>query len=260
MQAKLSAVLIDDEEKSLLTISKQLEMYCPEIDVIGKYSDPLVGLEALRENPPDLLFLDIVMPRLRGIELARQLGNPNVDIVFVTAHNDFALDAIKLSAMDYLLKPIEDPQELREIVRKSISRKLQRDIYGRNHIQILEQLIENAQTERFNPDTRIRLADEDEILIVRVRDIVMLEAQRNYCMFYFQNGNKKLISKNLGHYITAFEPYHFVQISRSVLINPDHVVRIDRKNGGMLEMVNGQKLDISKSIKEILEMLGRKFD
>ena len=251
MDKNIRAILIDDEQDSLSALKEQIKLYCPEVYIHGTYDDPRKGLEAIRQSPPHVVFLDIQMPGMTGLELMEALSSEDLNIVLVTAYSQYAIDAIKLSALDYLLKPV-DPDELVaavEKVKKRVGAKQKEDI-GR--IPILGRLLHDAQAQVFSQDTIIGLADDKGIFYVKIKDIVRLEALRNYCYFYFADGTNMLVSKNIGIYIDSLEKYKLVQVHRTHVVNLNHVKRYFKINGHYLKMSDGSEVPVSKSFKDNL--------
>jgi len=234
----IKVILVDDEIDSLITIEEQIKLYCENVEVIGAYDDSEIGLAAIIKNKPDVAFLDIQMPKKNGIQVARELSEYNINIVFITAHQDYAIEAFKLSAMHYILKPIEDGTDLIEVfnrVRPNLT----------NNLPILEKLLENNYLNSYSQETEFALSDAERIRFFKVKDIIRLQADGNNCWFYFTNNRKMLVTKNMKTYSEVLQKYGLVKVNRSEVINLEHRVGIEKKNGPSVLLSDDSKVDIS---------------
>lgn len=249
MSKNITVILIDDELDSLNALEEQIKLYCPGVKILGAYDEARKGLEAIRAQNPDVVFLDIQMPGMTGLELAKAIGPDNARVIFVTAYSQYALDAIKLSALDYLLKPV-DPDELIAAVEKIRTKSAGKQSGDPNQLPILDHLLHEAQNQSYSQDTIIGLPDEKGINYIRIKDIIRLEAQRNYCMFYFLDGSSTLVSKNIGTFTDGLQKYELVQVHRAHVVNLKHVKRYVRVNGPYLQMCDGSEVPVSKGFKD----------
>jgi len=254
MSNLIQTILVDDEPDSLITIEEQLKIHCKDVNILGTYTDPNEGLANILQKKPDVVFLDINMPKLNGIQLARKVAPEGVKVVFLTAYKEYAFEAIKLSAIDYLLKPLQDFSELTNVINKVKSFNSS----PAKQFPVFDQLIKNKQVNQFDPNTEIALADEKSIYFYKVNEIVRLKAERNFCRFFFTENRTMLVSKNLGSFIPALEEYGFVQVNRSELINIAHRKQIIKRGGIHLLMSDGSKIDISKNYKDNLPYYANK--
>jgi two-component system LytT family response regulator len=239
-----TAILIDDELHCTETLQEKLKLYCPLIEVINIYNDPLLALEALQKSQPDIVFLDVEMPHLNGFGLLEKLGAINFEIVFTTAYDQFALQAFKMSAFDYLLKPIEK-EDLIKCVEKLKERKTKP--ITNDQMQILMQHMHHAaQADK----AKIAIPSLDGLEFFYVKEIIYLEAQSNYCRIHIQTGKPILVTKTLKDFEAILIPYQFFRIHHSYLINLAYVKKYIRGEGGTVMMENGQELDVSRRKKE----------
>lgn len=239
-----TAILIDDELHCTETLQEKLKLYCPLINVTAVYNNPLLALEALKENQPDVVFLDVEMPRLNGFGLLEKLGNINFEIIFTTAYDQFALQAFKMSAFDYLLKPIEK-DDLLKCVDKLKERKTK--AITNDQMQILMQHMHHTtQVDK----AKIAIPSLDGLEFFYVKEIIYLEAQSNYCRIHIQTGKPILVTKTLKDFEGILTPYQFFRIHHSYLINLAFVKKYIRGEGGSVIMENGDELGVSRRKKE----------
>ncbi|HRI58125.1 MAG TPA: LytTR family DNA-binding domain-containing protein [Saprospiraceae bacterium] len=243
----IKAVIIDDERPSIETLKWKLENYCPEVAVEATFDNPAEGVNYLKNNAPDLLFLDIEMPMLNGFDVLEDLGREvPFDIIFTTAYDNFGIQAVKFSALDYLLKPVQN-KELKEAVEKHL-RKTHRRIPSEQ----IDALLSNVQAERKGKRARVALASKESIEFVDPNDIVLCIASSNYTEVFLTNGSKRLISKTLKEFEDLLAPYDFFRPHHSHLVNLNRVREFMRGDGGYLIMENKMQVAVSKSKREEL--------
>jgi two-component system LytT family response regulator len=243
----IKAVIIDDERPSIETLKWKLENYCPEVVVEATFVNPAEGVNYLKTNAPDLLFLDIEMPMLNGFDVLEELGRDmSFDIIFTTAYDNFGIQAVKFSALDYLLKPVQN-KELKEAIEKHL-RKSQRHIPSEQ----IDALLNNVQAERKGKRARIALASKESIEFVDPNDIVLCIASSNYTEVYLTNGVKRVISKTLKEFEDLLAPYDFFRPHHSHLVNLNRVREFIRGDGGYLILENKMRVAVSKSKREEL--------
>jgi two-component system LytT family response regulator len=247
----LNAVIIDDEKDSIDTLKWKLENYCPDVMVVASFDSPADGVSYLKENPPDLLFLDIEMPMLTGFDVLEEIGRDiTFDIIFTTAYDNFGIQAIKFSALDYLLKPVQN-KELKEAIEKHL-KKTQNKIPAEQ----IDALLTNVKAERKGKRGRIALASKESIEFVDPQDIVVCEANSNYTNVYLAEGRKRVISKTLKEFEDMLTPFNFFRPHNSHLINLSRVREFIRGDGGYLVMENKMKIPVSKNKREeLLDLL-----
>jgi two-component system LytT family response regulator len=243
----IKAVIIDDEKDSIDTLKWKLENYCSGVDVVASFESPADGVDYLKKNPPQLLFLDIEMPLLTGFDVLEELGsNISFDIVFTTAYDNFGIQAVKFSALDYLLKPVQN-KELREAIEKHV-KKSDHKIPGEQ----IDVLLSNVKESRKGNRGRIALASKESIEFVDPNDIIACEANSNYTNVYMCDGKKKVISKTLKEFEEMLTAFGFFRPHNSHLINLSRVREFIRGDGGYLVMENKMKIPVSKSKREEL--------
>ena len=246
----IKAVIIDDEKDSIDTLKWKLENYCPDVSVISSFEKPADGVSYLKKNPVDLLFLDIEMPMLTGFDVLEELGRDiPFDIIFITAYDNFDIQAVKFSALDYLLKPVQN-KELKEAIDKHL-KKTQQKIPSEQ----IDLLLNNVQAERKGKRGRIALASKESIEFVDPNDIIVCEANSNYTNIYLVEGRKRVISKTLKEFEEMLLQFDFFRPHNSHLINLGRVKEFIRGDGGYLVMENKMKIPVSKNRKEELMQL-----
>ncbi len=241
----INAIIIDDELDCSETLKWKLENYCPEVTINGIFQDPTKGLEYLKENTIDLLFLDIQMPKLNGFDILQAFPVINFDVIFTTAYDDFGIQAIKFSALDYLLKPVQ-VNELQKAVQKHIQKNKNSNI----NQQQIELLFKNINLEQSGQPGLIALSTKESIEFVHPEEIVACASDSNYTMVHFHDGRKKLISKTLKEFDQMLSRHHFFRPHHSYLVNLKQVKEYIRTDGGYLIMRNKMKIPVSKSKRE----------
>jgi two-component system LytT family response regulator len=240
----MKAVLVDDEKLSLLTLQKVLEKHCPDVEIIGSYQKPADGLAALLHDKPDLLFLDIEMPAMNGFDLLEAIEEPDFDVIFTTAYNEYALRAIKVSAMDYLLKPI-DESELMAAVEKIRQKRANR--MSQQHMELL---LTNLSIDNAFP--KLAIPSLDGIEFVDVENILHCEADRNYTIIYTVSGEHFIFSKTLKEIEKLLPERDFFRTHQSHLINLRHIKKYIRGTGGEIVLSDGKHIRVAKVKKEAL--------
>jgi two-component system LytT family response regulator len=238
----MKAVIIDDEKRTRELIAKMIESFGLGIQTFPIGESVESGLKAIETINPDLVFLDIQMPDGTGFELLKMIPQKNFEVIFITAHEEFAIKAIKFSALDYILKPI-DPEDLRQAVLKAVN-----SIDHKREESQFEALQLNMQPSQ---KRRLVLKTQESVHVVDLDKIVRCEADRNYTSFYLVEGRKILVSKTLKEYETLLTSYNFFRVQQSHLINLDFVDRYDKGNGGAVIMKDGSELPLSSSKREL---------
>ncbi|MEP7238898.1 MAG: LytTR family DNA-binding domain-containing protein [Ferruginibacter sp.] len=238
-------ILITDNEPHLRQSLKELLLaFCANITVIEEADGVKTGIEKIKSFQPDIVFLDVEMEDGTGFDLLKQLPEHNFQLVFITAHNKYAIDAFKFSAIDYLLKPV-DPVALQASVEKAGKNIRNKDLH--NQVQVLMQQLSGINHER-----RIVLKDLEKIYFIKVADILYCEAAGTYTKFFIQNSDPLLVSKNLKEYESILEPLGFVRTHHSFLVNPDKINAFDKTDGGTLILEGNHMVPISQRKKDFV--------
>lgn len=241
MNKTYKAIIIDDEYKAGALLHSLLEELCPTIQVTAVYQDPRSALSELSTTAPDIVFLDIEMPHMNGFEFVRSCRNVNFEIIFVTGYDEYAIDAFKISATDYLLKPISS-DNLIEAVHKAerhIQDKITNDRY-----QIL---FDNMQ-EKSSINRKIGIPSINGIDFVRVDDIVVCEGDQKYTNVILESGLKIMSSYNIGEFNRILESSGFFLSHRSHLINMTKIKQYQKD--GTIVLENGMTAPLARRRKE----------
>lgn len=246
----ISTVIIDDEEHCIKTLAWSLEQYCArDIKLAGSFSDPELALRSLPTLQPQLVFLDIEMPKLNGIQLLQELNVLGFDVIFTTAYDQYAIRAIKLNALDYLLKPI-DKDELIASVEKV-----------KNHRQTIsrQQVSQLQEVHRSRVLNKIALSTMAGLQFVNLDDVIRIEGESNYCNFFIRDKKRILLSKKLGDAEELLKDNdNFFRAHKSHIINLKYVDRYIRGEGGEIIMNDGTSIALSRSKKEeFLQLFSR---
>lgn len=248
----ISAVLIDDDKNLRNAMKGLLAMYAPEIQITGEADSVKTGTACIQLYKPDVVFLDIQLGDGTGFDIleqyAQKYGRLTSHVVFITAHEEYALKAFRFSALDYLLKPV-DPEELQKVIAKINKALSVNDNYA--HIDLL---LENIR-KKVDKFKRIALSTSDGIHLFEVSDIIRLESQDNYTKFYIKNNKPVLIAKTLKEYEDMLSEQGFERIHQSHLINLAYLKSYIKKDGGYAVMADNSNLPISQRKKERLQEL-----
>ena len=236
------ALIIDDENRTRDLIAKMINSFGLDIEAIPAGENVQSGIQAIEEYHPDIVFLDIQMPDGTGFDVLRGVKEKNFEVIFITAHEEFAIKAIKFSALDYLLKPV-DPSELRAAVEKALKAVDEK----KEELQF-DTLQHNIQP---NQKKRLVLKTQESVYVVELEDIIRCEADRNYTSFFLSGGKKILVSKTLKEYETLLAPHNFLRVQQSHLINLNYVDRYDKGNGGSVVMKDGSEVPLSPAKRDI---------
>lgn len=239
----MKLLIIDNEPNLRQALKLLVEAYCPEITEKAEADGVATGLAMIRNFNPDIVLLDVEMDDGTGFNLMTQVTDPAFQLIFVTAHNKYAIDAFQFSAIDYLLKPV-DPEILQRSIKKAASQLRNRDL--NKQMSILMQQVNGKN----DPDKRIVLKDFDNIYFVKISDILFCEAEGTYTKFYISGSDAILVSKNLKEYESILEPLGFVRTHHSFLANPAKIKMYDKSDGGALILEGGHSIPVSQRKKD----------
>jgi two-component system, LytTR family, response regulator len=246
----MRAIIIDDEINSIKALSMLLKKCCPDLTAITECPTAQQGIDTLRRlnsGEDNLVLLDIEMPFMNGFELLQQIQEVNFELIFITAYNQYAIDAFKFNAVDYLLKPVSaiDLSAAIRRVMQRMSKKLSLD-----QIAQLLASVQPPSAPRPRHPAKIALPSLDGIQYFSPDEIVRCEAKNNYSLFIFKTHAPLLVSRNLREYEDMLTPHHFLRVHKSHLVNLQYVRKYLRGEGGQLIMEDGATVDVARNRKE----------
>lgn len=249
----IKAILIDDEDKARTLLSKMLHEVAPEVQILADCGDLPNGIKAIRKHKPDIVFLDIEMPGYSGLEILDFFNDDeiNFSIIFVTAYNQYAIRALKMSAVDYLLKPV-DPTELEEAIQRFVKREKRNEL----NYAVLKGNIHH------NLAKKIAVPSGNEIRFIEFDEIVYLKADSSYTELFFANGEKLLVSRTLRNFEEVLNAEAgFFRCQKSYIVNIAYISNFVKSDGGYLIMRNDAKIptspDKSGELLELIKMIKR---
>jgi two-component system LytT family response regulator len=248
----IKAIIIDDERKSREALRGLLERYCPNVMLAGEADGVRSGMELIKETTPDVVFLDIQMQDGSGFKMLDYLDQIDFVVIFTTAFDQFAIRAIKYSALDYLLKPIV-PQELIDAINKAETIKLsKKQLEGKS----IEQLLEAQQKELDSPS--ITLATAEKIHMIKVNNIIRCESDNYYTKFFLADGKPLMFSKTLKEIEKLLVGFNFMRPHKSHLVNLKHINGFLKHDGGFIVMTDGAEVPVARRKREmVLEVLNQ---
>lgn len=239
----MKAILIDDQDHVRENLRMMIESFVPEIEVVAEAKGVRSGLESIRQHQPDLVFLDIEMKDGTGFDLLALFGNPDFKVIFVTGHDGYAIRTFKVSAIDYILKPVDAGDLVRAVEKARIQPTLK-------EIQV-KQALRNAQARTLETQ-QIVLSDAENIFLVELHNIIRCQAEDNYTRFFLEDERVILVSKTLKEYSEILEQNKFFRSHQSHLINLRFFDHYDRRDGGMIYMKDGSQVPLATRKKELL--------
>ncbi|HBS86906.1 MAG: hypothetical protein A2W91_12810 [Bacteroidetes bacterium GWF2_38_335] len=248
---KLKILIVDDEKRIRDTIKKVIEYHYPEAEIIGEANNVQTAIVSVNELKPEVVLLDIKMPGESGFDLLRHYKPLPFKVIFVTAFNNFAIQAFKYSAIDYLLKPII-PNELVDALNRA-----RQQINNEDYNSKLSTLLSNFENKHEVKST-IVINSRDKIHVIKNEDIIRCEADGNYTRFYLVDNNPILASKQLKEYDDILSESGFFRVHNSHLVNLKYLVRVDKKEGGYIIMKDGSEIPVStRKYKDLLNVISK---
>jgi two-component system, LytTR family, response regulator len=224
-------------------LRQKLAKHCADISIIGECENGEEGIKMLAEKEPDIVFLDVEMPRMNGFTMLQQLPYKNFEVIFITAYDHYAIKAIKFSALDYLVKPVEIA-DLKEAVEKVAQKR--KSSAGNERLETLLHNLVNDKKEL----QRIAIPSIEGLQFVETSDIIYLEASSNYTCFHLTNLTKIIVAKTLKDFEELLPASVFMRIHHSYIINKNLVTKYIKGEGGQVVMVNDKVLDVARRKKE----------
>lgn len=239
---KLRAILIDDELSSLQNLQQKLMEFCPDIHVVATTQKPEEAITQIRQLKPDVIFLDIEMPKMSGFRMLEELENTDFEIVFITAYNHYAIDAIRISAFDYLVKPVAI-KDLQNAAERLIG---QRQKYTGERLNVLKHSLSDTKSQ----EDKIAIPTSEGLEFLQVKNIIHIESSSNYSKIFLADKRVLLVTKLLKDFEDILSPYRFYRVHNSHLINLNYILKYIRGDGGYVIMQNGEAIDVARRKKD----------
>jgi two-component system, LytTR family, response regulator len=247
----IQCILVDDERNALEMMEWLLKTYCPQVQILDMCNSAEAGIAAIKKHKPDVVFLDIEMPKMNGFDMLEQFDKLFFDVVFCTAYDQFAIKAFHYSALNYLLKPV-DPDDLKATIKRIEEKK---SVPTREQFALL---LQNIQHPPKTTPQRIALSTGDGLIFIPTNDIIYCEAESNYTTVVLAGGKKVVVSKVLKEIDEALTGPDFYRVHSSFLINLNHIKKFVRVDGGYIIMDNDATINISRSRRqEFMEMFSK---
>lgn len=238
----IRAILIDDELTSLKNLQQKLEEFCRQVTVVAALQNPEEAIPLIKNTNPDVIFLDIEMPKMSGFRMLEELGDYHAEIIFTTAYNHYAIDAMRISAFDYLVKPVAI-----EELERAVSRLLgKRALQTNERLNILRQSIKDNQSQ----ENKIAVPLSDGLEFIVIKNIIRIESSSSYSRIFLLNGESILVTKLLKEFEDLLIPYRFFRVHNSHLINLNYIKKYLRADGGQVLLDNGDLIDVARRKKE----------
>ena len=248
----MKAILVDDEKSALSLLRHKLLRYDAEIEILAECQSVDAALLALGKHQPDVLFLDVEMPGATGFELLQQLeADAPFQVIFTTAHSEYAIDALRGGAFDYLLKPVQEDELAAAMNRLRKKQKPEAAKSGLGTTESVAALLQSLQTLQ-DKDKKLAVPTSEGVLFLPVADIVRLEAAGSYATIFLNNKQKLVASKNLSEFEALLDSPDFFKVHKSHLVNLRYVSKYIRGEGGILVLTDGSEVDVARRKKEEL--------
>lgn len=244
----IRVAIVDDEAATRMLLRRLFKDYFPDVQIIGEADSVATGLSLLKTNSPELLFLDIQMPDGSGFDLLNHFEQPDFQLIFITAFDQFALKAFQYNAIDYLLKPLE-PKSLREAIEKL---RKQKELALRPRLNGLMETMETKQAKR------IALSSAEGYAFYNLEEIIRLESSGNYTTFYIQDGQRTTVAKTIKEYEELLPEQLFFRVHQSHIVSLQHVRKFLKSDNGLALMADGCKVPVSRRKKDtFIQLLTR---
>ena len=244
----IKAIIVDDEKGARESLSKMIEKYCPQIQVVAKADSMQTAYSAINVHLPDLVFLDIEMPNGNAFDLLEKFETVDFNIIFTTAFDHYAIKAIKFSAIDYILKPI-DPEELIEAVERFKNIIYKKEVLNSK----FKTLLANLKSE--NKVKKLGLPEGDGFIFIKISEIIRCESNNHLTIFFLTDGRELLSSRSIAEFEQLLTDENFIRVHRAHLVNYNHIKKYIKGEGGYVIMEDNSKIEVSRRAKN--ELLDR---
>lgn len=236
----MKAYILDDEHSAIINIDLIVKEFCKNVEIIGSNTSPIIAMQEIQQLQPQLVFLDIEMPEMTGFEFLKNIPSRNFEIIFVTAYNQFAIDAFRVNAIDYLLKPVNIIDLVQAVTKVESLLTVKQNSHDK-----INNLLSQLTTPKIK---KVAISNMDGIEYIAENDIILVEGEGSYTKFIL-NGRSIMTSKNLKEVGAMLSPLIFYRVHNSYIVNLNHVKKFSVKDQS-IEMSNGQAIPISRKIKE----------
>lgn len=243
----IKAIIVDDEINSIKSLKWEIVQFCENVEICDSFTSPIEAISAINYLKPDCVFLDIEMPEMDGFQLLSKLKYRNFDLIITTAYDNYAIQAFKESAIDYLLKPVDTDDLLKAISKIKINKE--KSLLGIELKKVLDSL---SPKQNLN---KIALSLSGKIIYVEPNDILYCKADGNYTIVFLKGNKKEMLSKKLKTIEELIGNTNFFRVHNSYLVNMEHVKELIKKDGYYLVLENAIKIPVSRSKKEDLLQL-----
>jgi two-component system, LytTR family, response regulator len=234
----IKTIIIDDEKNAVKGLETAINEYCPEVEIIGTAFSPIEGIKEIQNKNPDLVFVDIEMPQMSGLEMIEQFKARNFEVIFVTAYNEFAIKAFKVNAVDYLMKPLNILELINAV--KKVGERLEKEVVSPLRIEKLKIALSGKLT----------LPTTNGSEYINISEITRIEADGSYAKVYTIDDKMRLVSKNLKSLENSLEGESFFRCHNSHLINVEYIKKFSpTKDGGFIEMIDNKEIPVARSVK-----------
>jgi two-component system LytT family response regulator len=241
----IKTIIVDDEPRGLSSLRKLLELNCPDVKILAECSDARSALDRIADLEPELVFLDIAMPEKNGFDLLNELSPVPFEVIFVTAHNEYTIQAFKYSAVDYLLKPVDE-----DMMAEAVKRAQQR-IADKASAQQVETFLYNLHKVQTPAEMKLCIPDMKGFRVIHLADVVYCESDSSYTIFHLLNGTVLTASRSIIEYEMLLERSGFCRIHKSFLVNLHHIKEYMRGEGGSVILTNDKVIEVSRRKKEV---------
>ena len=231
----INAIIVDDEESSQATLKNLIAEFCKNVNLLGIASSVKEGIGLINSEQPDLVFLDVEMPVQNGFSLLKHFEEPDFSVIFTTAFREYAIEAFRFSAVDFLLKPI-DLDDMKKAIAKATSKK---------EAEATKEKLKTLKENLNNVCNKLALPTSDGYYFVELENIIRCSSESNYTFFHLTSGKKILVSKTLKVFNTLLEDHNFFRISRSDLVNLNHIVKFGRQKTPTVTLSDDTTLTLS---------------
>lgn len=249
----IRAILVDDEPRGLTSMEKLIMMNCPDVNIVAKCNSVDIAVEKIAVHDPDLIFLDIAMPVKNGFDLLKEIQEPQFEVIFITAFNQYTIEAFHFSAIDYLVKPVDD-----ELLINAVSRAKKR-IAEKSGSKNIATLLHNLQQKQTANKMKLCLPSVKGFQVAELDDILYAESSGNYTNFHFMHQHPVCISKPLHEYEELLADAGFIRIHKSCIVNLLHVKEYVKGDGGTVILSTGHKIEVARRKKDVFLSRMREF-